>query len=258
MEYYQDLMVNKRKNMFLDTYFETVLNQLRGRLKFAIEIQIDSLKKVDGKKLPVPITRKFGDFISSILFVRSQLNSAEDPQLSHQIDSLISVYETLMVTVGKRYGANQSEQVIWHLNNLDIITSIFKERGLSAENISSVKKFSDKLNMYISVFVEAKLSEHFGPLIKVTLDMEKSSSTSSDLERQAVWFQQNWKSEIRKIKNEIVDENIFPNLKTANEIFKSVLAQLMLYYTRFQKFVPPRHIVPNAVIMSEIKQISSA
>ena len=139
-----------------------------------------------------------------------------------------------------------------------IITSFFKERGLSAENISSVKKFSDKLNMYISVFVEAKLSEHFGPLIKVTLDMEKSSSTSSDLERQAVWFQQNWKSEIRKIKNEIVDENIFPNLKTANEIFKSVLAQLMLYYTRFQKFVPPRHIVPNAVIMSEIKQISSA
>ena len=263
LEFFQDLMINKRKISGLDGYFEALQSQLRGRLKYTLEIQTESIKKLDSKKVnplppissPILVTRKFAEFSASLLFVRSHLNS-DDPQLTNQIDSLISAYEAFMSALGKRF-ASPIEQQVWHLNNLDLIVGVFRERNASS------KKFSDKMNMYISVFVEAKLSDHFGPLIKLILDSEQQRSVgANDVERQAIWFQQNWKSEIKKLSSEIVNENLFSNLQTASEILKSVMTQLLLYYTRFQKIVSSssasaslsRSIVPTAVIMAEIKQ----
>ncbi len=271
VEHFQDQMANKRKIPCLDSYFENLLSLIRLRLKYTIEQHVDSLKRIDVKKVPLnasgplPVTRKFSELASSLLYVRGQLNS-EDPQLSNQIETLVSVYDALMASIGKRL-TSQTDQQVWHLNNLDVILSLFRERQLNAETVPAFKKFQEKLNMYMSVFVEHKLGEHFGVLIKMTTDLEKTSGPNvsvSEMERQIVWFQQNWKSEVQKIHKEIVSDNLFSSFAIGIEIAKSAMTQLLLYYTRFQKGVNgklpsggawSRQIVPSAVIMAEIKQI---
>lgn len=266
VEFFEDQMSNRKKIPCLDSYFETVLALLRGRLKFTLEQHVESLKRIDVKKVtlvvsqPLTVTKRFADFISAILSVRCQLTS-EDPHLSNQIESLISVYEALMVSLGKRLSSQQDQQV-WHLNNVDVVLSTMRAKELSDDKVPALKKFAEKFNMYVSVFVERKLSDHFGSLIKLTTDLERSGGSGSvtEAERQAVWFQQNWKSELQKIQREIVSENQFSNFSTGNEILKSVMTQLLLYYTRFQKVVGskfPKHIVPSAVIMAEIKLLQT-
>jgi hypothetical protein len=132
-----------------------------------------------------------------------------------------------------------------------------------------MKRFEEKMNLFVSVFVEKKLTESFGPLIKLTVEQERLGGTPnaslSDLERMVLQFQQNWKVEAGKIQKEIAQS--FSNYATGSEIVKSAMTQLLLYYTRFQKIITirlagqspawARQIVPSAVIMAEIKQLQN-
>ena len=249
---------------------------MRVRLRLTIELNTDSLKRIDVKKLPVPavptpfyITRRFAEFSSAILFVKSALN--EDAQLTQIVDSMVSVFDSVLTALSKRIAA-VPDQSVFLLNNIDLILTIYHERGLGASS-PVVQRYEERMNGLVSGFIEQKLGDHFGPLIKLTLEQERqiatggavapSSHTVQEMERIVVLFQQTWKTEIAKIQKETLDS--FSNYSTATEILKNSMTQLLLYYTRFQKVVTSRvtgaawvrQIVPSGVIMAEIKQIQN-
>ena len=271
IEYFQDLMINKRKIGVLDAYFEGLLVQLRLRLRLVIEANTDSLRKVDVKKIsPLPaanapfyITRRFAEFVAAILVVKSEL--VEDSHLTHLVDSLVTVFEAFISGLSKRFSASV-EQQIFSLNNFDLVVSVLREHNVIATPLGT--RYSEKMSLFVSVLVEERLRAHFGALIKLTTDGEKLVSVEKlslqDCERTVLLFQQHWKSEIAALQKEIFET--FANLSTAAEVLKNAMTQLLLYYTRFQTLVqqrlgtspPPawtRQIVPSAVIMAEIKQI---
>lgn len=282
IEFLQDLMANKRKIIVLDTYFENLLSQIRQRLRYTIDQNTDSLKRIEVKKLtiaspvtPFYITRRYAEFSASILFIKSEMIN-EDSLITSEIDLMVSAFDQFLSQLSKRF-STPAEQTLCVLNNVDLILSVYQERGLAATISTKSKvtqKYTDEMAAKVSVFMEQRLVGHFGPLIKFTIDQEKQLSSASaadgkltsEMERLVASFQQNWKLEIGKIQKEIFDS--FSNFATASEILKNSMTQLLLYYTRFQKVVtarlagaqPPwvRQIVPSAVIMAEIKQVSSA
>ena len=282
IEFLQDLMANKRKIIVLDTYFENLLSQMRQRLRYTIDQNTDSLKRIEVKKLniaspvtPFYITRRYAEFSASILFIKSEMIN-EDSLITSEIDLMVSAFDQFLSQLSKRF-STPAEQTLCVLNNLDLIISVFQERGLAATISTKSKvtqKYTDEMAAKVSVFIEQRLVEHFGPLIKFTIEQEKHLSSpsagdaklTSEMERLVASFQQNWKVEIGKIQKGIFDS--FSNFATASEILKNSMTQLLLYYARFQKVVTARlagaqpawvrQIVPSAVIMAEIKQVSSA
>lgn len=264
MERFEEGLVNRKKISQIESFFENILSQLRMRLRYVVDQHVDSLKRLDLKKLqplslsnPVVITRRFGELSASLLSVR-QILSADDQQLTNNIEALLNTYDAFLSSLSKKF-SSPLEQQIYQLNNLDLIVSL--HRGIST-------RYEEKMHMFTSVFVEQKLGEHFGPLIKLTMEGERSSVSLGDLERQTVNFHQNWKSGTTKVNQEICA--VFSNPATANEIVKTALTQLLLYYTRFHKVVaartaaavpqPPwmRQLVPTGVIMAEIKQLQNS
>jgi hypothetical protein len=276
LEFNRDLMLNKRKIPVLDTYFESLLTQVRHRLGFTIDLNTESLKKLDLRKLnpvanaPFYVSRRFAEFSAAILFVKSELLEEDDILLTESVDGLSTSYEAFLMALSKRV----EDQQIFLLNNVDLVLSVFKERQL-APILPLVRRYEEKMNSIMSVFIEKKLLERFGPLIKTTVEQEKHLQAPTislqDCERLVVHFQQTWKSEIGKIQQEFFN-GIFSNFQTASEILRNALTQLLLYYTRFQKIVQTRllssapapapawarQIVPSAVIMAEIKQTTSS
>ena len=276
LEFNRDLMLNKRKIPVLDTYFESLLTQVRHRLGFTIDLNTESLKKIDLRKLnpvanaPFYVSRRFAEFSAAILFVKSELLEEDDILLTESVDGLSTSYEAFLMALSKRV----EDQQIFLLNNVDLVLSVFKERQL-APILPLVRRYEEKMNSIMSVFIEKNLLDRFGPLIKTTVEQEKHLQAPTislqDCERLVVHFQQTWKSEIGKIQQEFFN-GIFSNFQTASEILRNALTQLLLYYTRFQKIVQTRllssapapapawarQIVPSAVIMAEIKQTTSS
>lgn len=281
LEYYKDLMSSKRKIFMLDTYFDNILVQMRERLRITIDMNTDSLRKIEVKKInPIPpvntsfyVCRRFAEFSAALLtVVKSELVEETSSLLTKSIESLSTAFDAFLMALAKRFPSSQEQQV-FVLNNLALVLSVFRERQL-APILPLVRRFEEKMTSLVSVFVEKNLADHFGPLIKTTVDQERGGGSAISLqecERLVVQFQQTWKSEINKTQKEYFA--LFSNFETASEILKSAMTQLLLYYTRFQKIVQARlassgisssssstpawarQIVPSAVIMAEIKQL---
>jgi len=276
LEHFRSLMSDKRKISVMNEYFDSLLGQLRQRLRLAIDLNTDSLKKIEVKKIPTLaftspfyVSRRFAEFTAAILFVKSDLSDELDHALlSQSLESMTSAFDSFLMNLSKRFTSPQEQQVFL-INNVDLVVMIFKERQL-APILPLVRRFEEKFNSLVSVLIEQVLMQHFGPLIKTTLEQEKQGRgiALAECERLVVQFQQTWKQEIGKTQKELF--SLFSNLATASEILKNAMTQLLLYYTRFQKIVNAqisslpsgapswtRQLVPGAVIMAEIKQVQN-
>ena len=258
VEYFQDVMINRRKIAVLDTFFENLLSQIRTRLKFVIDLNTDSLKRVDGRKLSAEtidvVIRRVEVFLTGVLI--SDQNRA-------LVSPLVITFENFLRSSVAKKSAIDSEV---------FMTKNYRQIFLGLRNASSpevLREWEDKVDGSISVLVERKLTEHFSQLIKLTIEGEKVLGTGnpittalSEYERCVLNFSGNWKSEIEKLKLGIL--NVFENRELGSEVFTKTTTQLLLYYTRFLKIVEIRtkdttcawvkQIVPTMVIMTEIKQ----
>jgi hypothetical protein len=139
---------------------------------------------------------------------------------------------------------------------------IVKSLSSVLETSPILSSWDTRLSAAINQLVEKKLSNQFGPMIRLTLEGEKDGSRISpnDLERCVLNFQTNWKTDLGKLRIEIFESN-FSSDNVAKDVLKALCAQLVLYYTRFQKIVTnpllSKQFVPSTVIMAEIRQMTS-
>ena len=269
IEHYQDMMINRRKIAVLDSFFENILAQMRQRLRFVIDLNVDSFKRVDARKLSPDnidvLVKRVAELLAS---VQAGISTEQGTNL---VSGLMVVFENFLkaAVASKKSSSGNPDAIL--LKHYSVVME-----SLSRYSQCSTKEWDDRVNVVVGGIVEKTLTDHFGPMIKVTLDAEKViasggtvSTNLSELERCVMSFGANWKIEMDKIKVEIFGN--FQDKKIAKDIYNSACTQLLLYYTRFLKIVElrtketgsgssvawVRQIVPSTVVMTEIKQILS-
>jgi hypothetical protein len=179
--------------------------------------------------------------------------------------------------------STNKKKIIFLINNLDQIISIFHERQVSGEELNH---FTELLMEQREFFVEEELLQKFSKMIAFVQQTEQylshnqlgNNSSKALAEGQKLEvnvqvveslvreFASTWKQGIEQINRNVL--SFFANFRNGMEVLKQVLTQLLLYYTRFQDILrkiwrskPPsfcQDLVSTSTILAEIKKYALA
>jgi hypothetical protein len=205
----------------------------------------------------------------------SHRGSAGD-MLMNDLDVMVEEMVLLLKRLADVHTVNK-KKIVFMINNLDQIITIFKERRVAGKELN---RFSELLLQQRELFVEEELLHTFSKMIAFVQQTETHMSginapkgargiaAPADLvnpevvESLVLEFSSNWKTGIEQINRNVL--SYFSNFRNGMEILKQVLTQLLLYYTRFQDVIrkvwrgkPPsfcKDLVSTSVILAEIKK----
>jgi hypothetical protein len=301
----------RRIEKVMEPFLDRVANLFWPRLKMVMDAHLRSIRGANAKKVgggdihPHLVSRRYAEFTCSILLIlnRGRKNatgettveglatpsgnhpSAEDgsshrgsagDRLVNDLDVMLEEMVLLLKRLADVHATNIKRNVFM-INNLDQITTIFKERRVSGKELN---QFSELLVQQRELFVEEELLQTFSKMIAFVQQTEAHMSRISAprsargvaapadvvnpevVESLVHEFASNWKAGIEQINRNVL--SYFSNFRNGMEILKQVLTQLLLYYTRFQDVIrkvwrgkPPsfcKDLVSTSVILAEIKK----
>jgi len=241
------LMMERRHVPCLDGYFDHVNMMLWPQFKKAFDANVRSLIRPTLSKLGAQnlnlqahyISRRYGELASTVHALSTSL-SASDEMLPLNLAKLRQAYYSLLDTLVAE--ALQSRQhhraldsakgkLIFRINNLYQVLDIMC-KGALAEDITFLE---DALANDNTAYIEEELKQVFPSMIalvhRVEGDGEEASVDDGELNKVNEEFVANWKSSMQVLSSSV--SNYFPSKVDARETLKQVLAQLVLYYTRF-------------------------
>ena len=305
--YYKRMVKARHIEKVMEPFLDRMTNMLWPRLKVVIDSHLRSIRGANAKKLGASdihahlVSRRYAEFTCSILLILNRGGKATDEihvndsttntqgksdKLSHRgiagdmlvkdLDTMVEEMVLLLRRLSDVHPSNK-KRVIFMINNLDSIITIFKERRVSGKELN---RFSELLVQQRELFVEEELLQTFSKMIAFVQQTETHISGISaprgargvaapadvvnpDVVESLVHeFASNWKSGIEQINRNVL--SYFSNFRNGMEILKQVLTQLLLYYTRFQDVIrkvwrgkPPsfcKDLVSTSVILAEIKK----
>jgi len=305
--YYKRMVKARHIEKVMEPFLDRMTNMLWPRLKVVIDSHLRSIRGANAKKLGAGdihahlVSRRYAEFTCSILLILNRGGKATDEihvndsttntqgksdKLSHRgiagdmlvkdLDTMVEEMVLLLRRLSDVHPSNK-KRVIFMINNLDSIITIFKERRVSGKELN---RFSELLVQQRELFVEEELLQTFSKMIAFVQQTETHMSGISaprgargvaapadvvnpDVVESLVHeFASNWKSGIEQINRNVL--SYFSNFRNGMEILKQVLTQLLLYYTRFQDVIrkvwrgkPPsfcKDLVSTSVILAEIKK----
>ncbi|KAL5483835.1 hypothetical protein EMCRGX_G020250 [Ephydatia muelleri] len=251
--YYQDVMVKKRGVPCLTGYSHDLQAILWPRLKYILELNIDSVKRTDPRRLghidtrPHYITRRYAEF--SAAFVKINQHHP-DEQVDQCLSSLQVEVENLVLKIAAEF-PDRKEQLIFLINNYDMMLGVLAER--TSEESKETETFKQLLRARTDEFIEEVLSPHFGGIIRFVKEveplMEQGSRESVAVDEKRIQqlvrsFAADWKKSIETLNRETMQS--FTNFKNGTQILQAVLTQMFQYYQRFQNILsqPPFKPLP--------------
>lgn len=200
-------------------------------------------------------------------------------KLLEDLSEMIDEYLLLLERLADEHNPQQKKRIVFLINNLDQVVSIFQERRVTGKEYTS---FVELLMRQRELFVEEELlSTGFSKMIAFIQQTEAHIASTSaktntsgpayDINSQVVEtlvidFASNWKQHMEQINRNVL--SYFSNFRNGMEILKQVLTQLLLYYTRFHDIIrkvwrnkPPafcKDLVSTNVILNEIKKYALA
>ena len=301
--YYKRLVKVRRIDKVMESFLDRVTNLFWPRLKMVMDAHLRSIRGANAKKVGAGdihahlVSRRYAEFTCSILLILnrgrkstgennmngggklsdkpSQRGSAGD-MLVNDLDVMAEEMVLLLKRLSDVHPSNK-KRIIFMINNLDSIITIFKERRVSGRELNH---FSELLVQQRELFVEEELLQTFSKMIAFVQQTEAHMSgvaaprgargvaAPADVVNPEVVeslvheFASNWKAGIEQINRNVL--SYFSNFRNGMEILKQVLTQLLLYYTRFQDVIrkvwrgkPPsfcKDLVSTSVILAEIKK----
>ena len=304
---YKRMVKERRIENVMEPFLDRMTNLLWPRLKMVTDSHLRSIRGANAKKLGAGdihahlVSRRYAEFTCSILLIlnrgskfTSELHTNENntnsqgksdksshrgsagDMLVNDLDVMVEEIVLLLKRLSDVYPSNK-KRVIFMINNLDSIITIFKERRVSGRELN---RFSELLVQQRELFVEEELLQSFSKMIAFVQQTETHMSGISAprgargvaapadvvnpevVESLVHEFASNWKSGIEQINRNVL--SYFSNFRNGMEILKQVLTQLLLYYTRFQDVIrkvwrgkPPsfcKDLVSTSVILAEIKK----
>lgn len=138
----------------------------------------------------------------------------------------------------------RKEQLIYLINNYDVILNIFMER--TRDNSKEAVCFREQLSARSAEYAEEILSPHFGGIMQCVKECETlvESGQANKVKEQeqrmlnlVVNFTNNWKKSLDGLHREVILS--FPNLVTGSSLLQLALTQFVQYYHRFHKLLTP-------------------
>ncbi len=305
--HYKRMVKARHIEKVMEPFLDRTKNLLWPRLKMVIDSHLRSIRGANAKKLGAGdihahlVSRRYAEFTCSILLILNRGGKVTDDmhvndsttntqgksdKLSHRgiagemlvndLDVMVEEMVLLLKRLSDVHPSNK-KRVIFMINNLDSIITIFKERRVSGKELN---RFSELLVQQRELFVEDELLQTFSKMIAFVQQTETHMSGISAprgargvaapadvvnpdvVENLVHEFASNWKSGIEQINRNVL--SYFSNFRNGMEILKQVLTQLLLYYTRFQDVIrkvwrgkPPsfcKDLVSTSVILAEIKK----
>ncbi len=304
---YKRMVKERRIENVMEPFLDRMTNLMWPRLKLVTDSHLRSIRGANAKKLGAGdihahlVSRRYAEFTCSILLIlnrgskfTSELHANEittdiqgkgdksshrgsaGDMLVNDLDVMVEEIVLLLKRLSDVHPSNK-KRVIFMINNLDSIITIFKERRVSGRELN---RFSELLVQQRELFVEEELLQSFSKMIAFVQQTETHMSGISAprgargvaapadvvnpevVESLVHEFASNWKSGIEQINRNVL--SYFSNFRNGMEILKQVLTQLLLYYTRFQDVIrkvwrgkPPsfcKDLVSTSVILAEIKK----
>ncbi len=306
--YFKRVVKSRRIDKVMEPFLDRVSNLFWPRLKMVMDAHLRSIRGATPKKVGAGdihahlISRRYAEFTCSILLILNRGRKPTSEQQSNAMDTatkcenidkpthrgsagdmlvkdldvMMEEMTLLLKRLSEAHPTNK-KRVIFMINNLDSIITIFKERRVSGRELN---RFSELLAHQRELFVEEELLQTFSKMIAFVQQTEahmsgisgpkgaRGISAPADVVNPEVVeslvheFASNWKSGIEQINRNVL--SYFSNFRNGMEILKQVLTQLLLYYTRFQDVIrkiwrgkPPsfcKDLVSTSVILAEIKK----
>ena len=181
----------------------------------------------------------------------SYRGSAGDMMLLSDLSTLQNEIVLLLQRLADAHTSNK-KKIIFLINNIDQIISIFQERRVPGKEMNY---FVDLLMQQRELFVEEELLQNFSKMIafvhqteqhmtrthfgsnpsKIVAEGNKVDVNVQVVESLVLEFASTWKQGIEQINRNVL--SFFANFRNGMEILKQVLTQLLLYYTRFQDII---------------------
>lgn len=305
--YYKRVVKIRCIDKVMESFLDRVSNLFWPRLKMVMDAHLRSIRGATAKKVGAGdihahlISRRYAEFTCSILLILNRGRKPTSEQHGNGVETAVSgnkdksshrgsagdmlvndldVMMEEMILLLKRLSdahPTNKKRIIFMINNLDSIITIFKERRVSGRELN---RFSELLAQQRELFVEEELLQTFSKMIAFVQQTEAHMSgiagpkggrgvaAPADVVNPEVVeslvheFASNWKSGIEQINRNVL--SYFSNFRNGMEILKQVLTQLLLYYTRFQDVIkkiwrgkPPsfcKDLVSTSVILAEIKK----
>ncbi|XP_050459656.1 vacuolar protein sorting-associated protein 52 homolog [Cataglyphis hispanica] len=257
------LICHKRAVPALDKYWDTLTAIIWPRFHMVFQLNIQSIKDCDPLKLnketgPHYITRRYAEFSAAIVSVIEGFPCEGATQLLAELREAVQCFLFRMAAIFQ----NRMQQLIFLINNYDLVLGVLMER--TRDNSKEAESFREQLNARSSEFVEEVLSPHFGGIIQLVKESEAliEKGQADDLKRQegkalalVQSFTNNWKRALEEIHREVLKS--FPNLVLGGALVQRAMTQLVQYYHRLHKILPPNartQLTNIHHIMVEIKK----
>ena len=259
------LLCHKRCVAGLDKYWETLNGILWPRLTTVLNLHIASVRECGelgrvkaADVRPHYITRRYAEFSAAIVGINETF---PHEQMNRLLAVLQEEVEGLIIKLANQFG-NRKEQLLFMINNYDVVMSIIIER--TKEDSKESETFREQLKTRSDEFAEQILEQHFGVLIQWLKEAEKKldkgdSESLKNEERKVtqiiINFGNEWKKSLDSINGEILSS--FPNLKLGTGILQQCLTSLVQYYHRFSRIlgVAPLSQIPAVSQLINIHQL---
>ena len=239
---FRELCHEQKDTKALDKYWDSLHALLWPRLQTVIKLNVQSVKECDPQKMKVTslqphyVTRRYGEFSSAFISINEKFPENDLSAILFDMEQEIGNFIMKMASSFQQ----RKEQLIFVINNYDIILSIMSEK--TKEESKEVEFFQSQDSSRKAEYVEVVLEPHFGDLMKFVkhVEAQRIGGGSGEMDKDQigriiVGFNARWKNSLDAINKEVL--NSFPNFKNGTEILQLALTQFVQYYHRFHKIV---------------------
>jgi len=238
------LLCHKRCVPGLDKYWENLNGILWPRLTQVIELNIQSVRDCNPSRMkpmdlrPHYITRRYAEYSAAIVGINETF---PHEQMNRLLAYLQEEVEGLILRLAGSF-PDRKEQLLFLINNYDVIMSIIIER--TKDDTKESEAFREQLRARSEELVEQVLQSHFGYIITFTKEAERKLERGhiDELKQEEKRVSQiistfgtEWKLSLDRINEQTLSS--FPNLKLGTGILQQTLTTLLQYYHRFTRLM---------------------
>ncbi|XP_033335141.1 vacuolar protein sorting 52 [Megalopta genalis] len=240
------LTCHKRAVPALDNYWDNMTSVIWPRFECVFQMNIQSIKDCDPLKLnketgPHYITRRYAEFSAAMISIVVGFPCDGAIQLLAELREAVQCFLLRMATIFP----NRIEQLVFLINNYDLVLGVLMGRT-GDHTTKEAESFREQLNARSAEYVEEVLTPYFGGIIQLVKESEMliEKGQGDDLKRQegkalalVQSFTNNWKRALEEINREVLKS--FPSLVLGTALVQHAMTQLVQYYNRLHKILPP-------------------
>jgi hypothetical protein len=259
----------------LDAYFDTLSNQLLQRFKFIFQQNVESVRNANLKNLgpiesgPHYVTRRFSEYLVALLFIAKSHPQPTQPfELQASLKVLSEEIDRLIDRMAHTTWTTRLEQLIFTLNNYDLIVQTTRDRNVTSED---VEKFEKSLSLIEEELVRLQLTKLFGSLtnyirantieesdgrLRIVQPKDKIDVVKSVLKD----FSKTWKKTIDELNSATIHN--YANYKRGMIVMQKINTYVLNYYKAlveiikayYKDLLTSNYYVPETEITYEMRK----